>query len=98
MHIKLPKKGSMQVEDAFQEVVKLAKDSEGWTFVAEKLGVKVLSKTVAGNVVVKGVGVVNAPLDKILEALTSVDLRKKWDTMYEKGSVLKTVSESVGHS
>ena len=57
-----------------------------------------MSKTVAGNVVVKGVGVVNAPLDKILEALTSVDLRKKWDTMYEKGSVLKTVSESVGHS
>jgi len=75
-------------------------EAGGWNEQSEKREVKIFQKTTPeGRTILKGVGVIKAPLENIVALLENVEGRAKWDLFYESGKITNRISETlaIGH-
>lgn len=80
----------------FEEFKKFAKEEEGWKFNVEKHNVKAYTRSIPGSSlnVSKGVTVVNAPVEKVLEVLTAAEKRSEWDKLTAECREVRAISET----
>eukprot|EP01099_Mayorella_cantabrigiensis_P001431 TRINITY_DN1620_c0_g1_i1.p1 TRINITY_DN1620_c0_g1~~TRINITY_DN1620_c0_g1_i1.p1 ORF type:complete len:223 (-),score=55.39 TRINITY_DN1620_c0_g1_i1:692-1333(-) len=66
-----------------------------WTFVAEKRGVQVSQQLdpETGLYLLRGQGTIRGTIEQILEMITKIENRGKWDLFYESGEAVKYLQD-----
>ena len=66
-------------------------DEDGWTFIGKKHGVQCYLKESNGLTFTKGVGVVDAPAEVIVNYTADMSTRKTYDDLHKKDTILHTL-------
>ena len=79
----------------FEEFKKFATEEEGWKFNVEKHNVKAYTRTIPGSSlnVSKGVAVIDAPLEKVLEVIVAAEKRPEWDKLTAECREVRAISD-----
>eukprot|EP01095_Lingulamoeba_sp_RSL-Kostka_P017435 TRINITY_DN903_c0_g1_i1.p1 TRINITY_DN903_c0_g1~~TRINITY_DN903_c0_g1_i1.p1 ORF type:complete len:223 (-),score=81.13 TRINITY_DN903_c0_g1_i1:60-728(-) len=87
------------INEYFDDLLKVVNDKDGWDNIACKKDVMVFSKQYDDETSIptlKGIGLVSAKSSDIYKILIDCESRKDWDLFYEEGNILMELSENTG--
>lgn len=80
------------VSNCATELLAASQSTEGWEDLGVTNEVQAYRKlTESGIYLVRGEGVINVPVQKIIDLLTDADRKKEWDEMYLEGYIVAEI-------
>jgi len=88
---------TQDAEKIFVEFQRVIDNNNDWSLINTSKGVNVYQKFEEGCSfsILKGVGVVQSTVEKVLEAVTDPNARGEWDRFYDSGHLIKWVNPDI---